>query len=162
MIRAAKSNDAKAISDVYNYYIANTMVTFEEEATSSADICLRIDEINSVELPWLVYEQGDTVIGFAYASKWKGRSAYRYSVEVTVYLAHDAAACGIGTQLYTELFKQLRAKSVRVVLGGISLPNEASIALHEKFDMKKVAHFEKVGFKFGEWVDVAYWQGIFN
>ena len=162
MIRSAKPSDAQAISSIYNYYVANTVVTFEEEPTSSDDMRARINDVKNAELPWLVYEQDQMVVGFAYASKWKTRSAYRYSVEVTVYLANEVTARGIGSQLYTELFKQLRAKSVRVVLGGISLPNEASIALHEKFDMKKVAHFEKVGYKFDEWVDVAYWQGTLS
>lgn len=162
MIRAVRASDAEVISGIYNYYISNTVVTFEEDLTSADEMRSRISEIENAELPWLVYQEGESVIGFAYASKWKGRCAYRYSVEVTVYLAHDVTARGIGSQLYTELFEQLKVKSVHVVLGGISLPNEASIALHEKFGMKKAAHFEEVGFKFGEWVDVAYWQGTLS
>ena len=95
-------------------------------------------------------------------SVWEGRCAYRYAVEVTVYLSPNAVSQGLGSRLYTELFAQLRAKSMHVAMGGIALPNPASIALHEKFGMKKVAHFEQVGFKFDQWVDVGYWQIIFK
>jgi L-amino acid N-acyltransferase YncA len=119
----------------------------------------RITEVTDAELPWLVAEQNHVIVGFAYASKWKGRCAYRYSAEVTIYLSHSMTSKGIGSALYSELFLRLRENSTHVVLGGISLPNDASIALHEKFGMSKVAHFDEVGFKFGNWVDVAYWQG---
>ncbi len=159
MIRMANTNDAKALSEIYNYYVLNTVVTFEEEPVTSLEMAQRVDETFAAELPWLVALDDDTVIGFAYASKWKGRCAYRHSVEVTVYLSHSMTAKGIGSELYTRLFNLLKQKSVHVVLGGISLPNEASIALHEKFGMTKAAHFEEVGYKFDKWVDVAYWQG---
>ena len=124
-----------------------------------SEMLQRLSDNLDADLPWLVAEQGQEVVGFAYASKWKGRTAYRYSVEVTVYLSHLMTSKGFGSALYTKLFDILRGKSIHVVLGGISLPNEASIALHEKFGMTKVAHFEEVGHKFGHWVDVAYWQG---
>lgn len=159
MIRYAKSSDAGALSDIYNYYILNTVVTFEETPITALDMSSRIAEVTDAGLPWLVAEQGHGIVGFAYASKWKGRCAYRHSVEVTVYLSHSMTAKGLGSALYTELFQILRENSIHVVLGGISLPNDASIALHEKFGMSKAAHFDEVGFKFGNWVDVAYWQG---
>ena len=159
MIRAVELSDANALCEIYNHYIANTVVTFEEEPVVVADMAQRISDIVGADLPWLVAQDGEQVIGFAYASKWKGRCAYRHSVEVTVYLSHSMTSKGIGSALYTQLFDSLRSKSIHVVLGGISLPNEASIALHEKFGMKKVAHFDEVGYKFGNWVDVAYWQG---
>lgn len=159
MIRAAKLTDAVDLADIYNYYVLNTVVTFEEQAVSHEGMAQRLAENIDAELPWLVAEHNQDVVGFAYASKWKGRCAYRYSVEVTVYLRHSMISNGIGSALYTKLFDILREKSVHVVLGGISLPNDASIALHEKFGMTKVAHFEEVGNKFGNWVDVAYWQG---
>ena len=162
MIREAQISDAEAIAGIYNYYVANTVVTFEEQAVGTEEMRSRIEGVGSAELPWLVYQQGNDILGYAYASQWKGRSAYRYSVEVTVYLAPNATGQGIGSELYDALFKSLRTTSVHVVLGGISLPNDASIALHEKFDMKKVAHFERVGYKFDQWVDVAYWQGTLS
>lgn len=96
------------------------------------------------------------MIGYAYASKWKGRCAYRYSVEVSVYLHAEQSGQGMGTALYSALFKQLSELGYHVAIGGIALPNAASVALHEKFGMKKVAHFKEIGFKFGQWVDVGY------
>jgi len=159
MIRDAKLCDAAALTDIYNYYILNTVVTFEEQPITALEMSNRITEVTDAELPWLVAEQNHMIVGFAYASKWKGRCAYRYSAEVTIYLSHSMTSNGIGSALYSELFLRLRANSIHVVLGGISLPNDASIALHEKFGMSKAAHFDEVGFKFGNWVDVAYWQG---
>jgi L-amino acid N-acyltransferase YncA len=159
MIREAKLCDAAALTDIYNYYILNTIVTFEEQSITALDMSNRITEVTDAELPWLVAEQNHEIVAFAYASKWKGRFAYRYSAEVTIYLSHSMTSKGVGSALYSELFLRLRGSSIHVVLGGISLPNDASIALHEKFGMSKAAHFDEVGFKFGNWVDVAYWQG---
>jgi len=159
MIRAAELSDAETLSEIYNHYILNTHVTFEEDAIDVDEMRSRLSETWSVGLPWLVAEESGKVEGFAYASKWKSRCAYRYSAEVTVYLSHLSLAKGIGTALYSQLFERLRDKSIHVVLAGISLPNDLSIALHEKIGMKKAAHFDEVGYKFGEWVDVAYWQG---
>ena len=159
MIRQATPNDATALSEIYNHYVLNTVVTFEEQAVSPSEMLQRVQGTQDDGLPWLVAEQDQNVVGFAYASKWKTRSAYRHTVEVTVYLSDSMTTKGIGSELYTALFNVLKEQSVHVVLGGISLPNQASIALHEKFGMAKVAHFEQVGYKFDRWVDVAYWQG---
>jgi len=158
MIRAATESDAQAIADIYNYYIKNTVVTFEEQAISKNDILERMEKITGANLPWLVAEDGGVVIGYAYAGKWNVRSAYRDTVESTVYLSHSSVAKGWGTRLYQALFDTLRDKSIHTIIGGITLPNPASIALHEKFGMKKVAHFQEVGYKFGQWLDVGYWQ----
>ena len=98
------------------------------------------------------------VVGYVSAAKWKGRSAYRFSVESTIYLDHRSTGQGIGTKLYGQLFSILRSRSIHVVIGGIALPNAASVALHERLGFTKVAHFAEVGFKFGRWVDVGYWQ----
>lgn len=162
MIRDAISTDALAIAEIYNHYIRNTIVTFEEKDVSESDINSRILEIVEAGLPWLVVEENAEILGYAYGSKWSGRCAYRYSVEITVYLSPSAVSKGLGTQLYNELFSRLKEKSIHIVIGGISLPNAASIALHEKFGMEKVAHFKEVGFKFGEWIDVGYWQGTLH
>jgi phosphinothricin acetyltransferase len=157
-IRAAAPADAAAIAAVYNHYIAQTVVTFEEELVSPAEIARRIEDVRSASLPWLVAEQAGRLAGYAYATKWRPRSAYRFSAEVTVYLAPADAGRGIGSKLYAELFPMLRARGIHAVMGGIALPNEASVALHEKFGMRKVAHFSEVGFKLDRWVDVGYWQ----
>ena len=163
MIRPAGPGDAGAVAHIYNYYIANTVVTFEEGAVSPRDMRGRIATSITSDLPWLVAEDdaGD-VVGYAYASQWQGRCAYRFAVEVTVYLSDAATSRGWGSRLYDALFSDLRNKSMHVVIGGIALPNPASVALHEKFGMEKVAHFREVGFKFGHWVDVGYWQGMLN
>ena len=162
MIRSVKQSDADVIVEIYNHYVANTVVTFEDKAVSSAEMRDRITETLSADLPWFVAEQAGSVIGYAFASKWKGRCAYRFAVEVTVYLSPSSVAKGVGSALYEVLLTHLRGNSIHVAMGGIALPNPASIALHEKFGMKKVAHFEEVGFKFNKWVDVGYWQITFD
>ena len=118
----------------------------------------RVAETRNVALPWLVAEASDQVVGYAYASKWRGRYAYRFSVESTVYLDKTSTGKGIGSLLYAELISNIRASCIHVVVGGIALPNEKSVALHERLGFKKVAHFEQVGFKQDRWVDVGYWQ----
>lgn len=160
MIRPVEDADAGSIASIYNHYIANTTISFEEEAVSVEQMVERIREVRAASLPWFVVAEADQVIGWAYASKWKARSAYRFSVEVSVYLRDGAGTRGLGSQLYEALFRALKERGVHLAIGGIALPNEASIALHEKFGMKKVAHFEEVGFKFGKWVDVGYWQVV--
>ncbi len=160
MIRPATKADAEAIARIYNHYILNTAITFEEAAVSTEDIVGRIAEVESNSLPWLVLEQDGQVVAYAYASKWKGRCAYRYSVESSIYVAQGFGGRGFGTQLYEVLLAQLKDKGIHVVIGGIALPNPSSIALHEKFGMTKVAHFKEVGYKFGQWLDVGYWEGL--
>ncbi|MCL1090287.1 N-acetyltransferase family protein [Shewanella profunda] len=162
MIRQVKKEDAYNIAKIYNYYIENTSVTFELKPVSTPEMEQRIEDACNSELPWLVAENNGHIIGYCYASKWKGRCAYRYSVEVTVYLDFSITSQGWGTMLYEQLLTQLKSLQVHAVIGGIALPNEASVALHEKFGMKKVAHFKEVGRKFENWVDVGYWQCILN
>lgn len=157
-IRSAVHSDSEAIARIYNHFVNETTATFEEEPVGSEEIARRIREVESASLPWLVAEEGGQVIGYAYATRWKARSAYRFSVEVSVYLAPGHDRRGVGSELYGELFRILQTRDIHAVIGGIALPNEASVALHEKFGMRKVAHFEEVGFKFGRWIDVGYWQ----
>jgi phosphinothricin acetyltransferase len=163
MIRDAREEDSQSISAIYNYYVLNTSITFEETPISAEIIKERILATRADGLPWIVIEneKGD-VTGYAYASKWKGRCAYKYSVEITVYLHPDQGGKGLGTKLYEKLFALLKEKGFHVVIGGITLPNPASIALHEKFGLTKAGHFKEVGFKFGKWTDVGYWQGIIS
>lgn len=158
VIREAASSDAAGIVAIYDYYVAQTVVTFEEEAVPAADMARRIEAVRAASLPWLVAKEADGVVGYAYAARWRERSAYRFSVEVSVYLHPDALGRGLGTSLYARLFALLEAGGVHAAIGGISLPNAASVALHEKFGMRQVAHFPEVGFKFERWVDVGYWQ----
>jgi phosphinothricin acetyltransferase len=109
-------------------------------------------------LPWLVAEAGRVVVGYAYATPWRTRSAYRFAVESTVYLSPDHTRQGLGSQLYRELIGELRARKLHTALGIIALPNPASIAVHEKMGFERVAELKQVGWKFNRWVDVGYWQ----
>ena len=158
LVRSATSSDAAAMARIYNHYVAATIVTFEEVAVTADDFERRLHDVLSASLPWLVAEQGSDIVGYACASNWKRRYGYRFSVEVTVYLDPMSARRGIGTQLYTQLLAALKAAGIRVAIGGIALPNDASVLLHEKFGFEKVAHFKEVGIKFGQWIDVGYWQ----
>jgi phosphinothricin acetyltransferase len=157
-LRPVMPADAADIARIYNHYVLNTTVTFEEAVVSAEEMAGRMDELAAESLPWLVAEAAGAIIGYAYAGKWKGRCAYRYSAESTVYLDHQHTGRGAGTLLYTQLLNMLRDRKLHAVMGGIALPNDASIALHEKLGFTKVAHFPEVGFKFDGWIDVAYWQ----
>lgn len=157
-IRPASADDGAALARIYETYVRGTTVTFEEEPVAPEEMARRIREVAAAGLPWLVAEEEGRVVGYAYAAPWKSRSAYRFSVEITVYLEPDRARRGWGTRLYEELFVLLRERGVHAVMGGIALPNDASVALHEKLGMTKVAHFREVGFKHGRWIDVGYWQ----
>lgn len=157
MIRLATIADASAIVAIYNHYVASTTITFEEDAVTQGQMASRIESV-SAQLPWYVYERDGKVIGYAYATPWRARSAYRFSVESTVYIASGHARQGIGKQLYTVLIDALRSREIQVVLGGIAQPNQASVALHESLGFEKVAHFKRVGRKFEQWIDVGYWE----
>jgi len=161
-IRSAMPTDAHPIAEIYNHYVLNTVVSFEEQAVSTAEMKTRVEEIAAAQLPWLVAEIAGKVIGFAYASKWKGRCAYRKSVETTIYLRADNCERGTGTQLYQALIERVRELGYHTAIGGIALPNQRSVSLHEKLRFRKVAHFEQVGYKQDRWVDVAYWQLMFQ
>jgi len=159
MIRPATIEDAQAICAIYNHYVLNTVVTFEEEAVTLSDMTARIAEVTR-SLPWYVWEEAGVVAGYAYASRWKSRCSYRYSVETTVYLKAGMPGRGVGSQLYGHLLGDLRGRGLHAAIGGVALPNPASEALHEKFGFRKVAHFAQVGWKFEKWIDVGYWELI--
>ena len=118
----------------------------------------RITAVHAAGLPWLVAEQAGTVHAYAYASPWKARSAYRHTLEVTVYVALGRERRGLGRALYGELERRLVAAGTHVLLGGIALPNDASVALHERLGFVQVGRLREVGLKFGRWIDVGYWQ----
>lgn len=158
IIRPVQSPDAVAIAELYNHYIAETIVTFEETPVATAEIAKRVEEIRAAELPWLIAEESSQLFGYAYASPWRVRRAYRFAVEVTVYVAPGHARRGIASKLYSQLLPILQSKGFHCAMGGIALPNDASVALHEKFGFHKAAHFKEAGFKFNRWIDVGYWQ----
>lgn len=158
-IRSCELKDVGRICEIYNHYIKNTVITFEEEPLTSSEMETRIENYTKM-YPWLVCEVEGNVVGYAYASKWKERSAYKNTTEVTVYLDPIESKKGYGKALYAALLAKLENLGCHVVLGCIALPNEASQKLHESFGFSKVAHFTEVGRKFGEWVDVGYWQRV--
>lgn len=159
-IRSATAEDAAQVAEIYNHFVLTSTITFEEEPVPVAEMAQRIGEILAISLPWLVAMRGSQVAGFAYAHRWKARAAYRYSTEVTVYVRDGLGGSGIGSRLYARLFALLKAAGTHVVIGGVALPNEVSLRLHQKFGFEQVAHFKQVGFKFDRWIDVTYWQLI--
>lgn len=161
MLRNAVIDDALEICKIYNYYIENTIISFEEVPVSVEEMKNRIREVTE-KYPWLVCEKNGSIAGYAYASKWKDRTAYRYSAESSIYLAQDAVGQGIGNKLYKALISRISGMSIHSVIGGIALPNPASVALHEKLGFKKVACFKEIGRKFSQWIDVGYWELIID
>lgn len=159
MVRNATIEDVPEICDIYNYYILNSHATFETEPISTSEMQQRINRVaEEFALPWLVYESEKIIQGYAYATQWKARAAYAQTAETTVYLHRDHFGKGLGTKLYQALLDELKRLNYHSILGGIALPNDGSIALHEKMGYRKVGHLKEVGFKFDRWVDVAYWQ----
>lgn len=157
MIRPATPDDAGAIAAIYNHYIATTTISFEEQPVTPAAMAQRIGDIAAV-LPWLVYEVDGRLRGYAYASRWRARSAYRFAAETSVYVEQGQGGQGIGSALYRALLADLRRREIHMAIGGIAQPNPASVALHESLGFKKVAHFSEVGRKFDRWIDVGYWE----
>jgi phosphinothricin acetyltransferase len=157
-IRPATSADAARICSIYNHYVTTTTVSFEEDAVGEPEMAQRIADCAAAGLPWLVLEVDGALAGYAYATKWRVRPAYRYSVESSVYLDRAFSGRGLGRMLYGALLDALRGRELHLVIGGIALPNDASAGLHEALGFRKVAHFSEVGKKFGRWVDVGYWE----
>jgi phosphinothricin acetyltransferase len=159
MIRTAQATDTDAIAGIYNHYVTTTVISFEEQPVRAQDMAARIDAVLAAGLPWLVFEEpAHGVVGYAYASKWKERAAYRHAVESSVYLHRAHTGKGVGRQLYGRLLELLGAAGLHTAIGGIALPNEASVRLHELLGFEPVARFREVGHKFGQWIDVGYWQ----
>lgn len=159
MIRSVEIRDAENICTIYNEYIQNTVISLEEDILSVDDVSSRIREVTR-KYPWLVYEEENSVIGYTYATQWRVRSGYRHSVETAIYVDSNHLSKGVGTVLLKALLSKLRDQSIHSVMAGIALPNPASISLYEKSGFEKVAHFREVGYKFNQWVDVAYWELI--
>ena len=157
MVREVRLTDAEDITLIYNYYIENTVITFEEEKVSVDEITKRIKEYTAL-YPWFVFEEDKKVIGYCYACPWKSRSAYRYSAETAIYVQENRHSKGIGTELYTHLLHELKKRGIHTLVAGITLPNEKSEKLHEKSGFTKAAHFKEIGNKFGAWLDVGYWE----
>jgi phosphinothricin acetyltransferase len=156
VIRLATPSDAEAITAIYNPYVAETIISFETAPVPVAEMAVRIQRTLEA-YPWYVREEDGAILGYSYASQWKSRHAYRFAVETTVYVAPDQYRKGIGSSLYQVLLPELRARGFHTALGGISLPNEASVALHERCGFRQAGQLPQVGWKCGRWVDVGYW-----
>ncbi len=138
-------------------YVLNTIVTFDIVSLSLETFTEKVVRINE-EYPFLVYVENNEILGYAYGGKWRPKPAYKQTVESTVYVKHGTHGKQIGTKLYKELLSILKKQNYHIVLGGLTLPNDASVRLHEKFGFEQVAHFKEVGKKFDTWLDVAFWQ----
>lgn len=156
-IRTVQASDAARLAEIYNYYIKETIITFELEPINAAEMETRIANISD-RFPYLILEEDGIVIGYAYCFPWKGREAYNRTVESAIYLDHEAVGKGHGKRLYSALIEEAKLRGYHSMIGGIALPNDVSIRLHESLGFKKAAHFEEMGFKFGKWIDTPYWQ----
>ncbi|MDR1058265.1 MAG: GNAT family N-acetyltransferase [Treponema sp.] len=160
MIRRVTIKDAAGIQEIYNYYVENTAITFEEKPAALGEMETRIRGIGE-KYPWFIREDdGDEVLGYAYANAWKERPSYRYSAELSIYVRNGHQGKGIGGELMTLLLEELRKTDIHALISGITLPNEQSVALHERFGFRNIACFREIGFKLGKWLDVGYWELI--
>lgn len=155
-IRPVTLQDAEAIRAIYSAYVP-TPITFEIEVPSIEEMRKRISEYTK-SYPWIVLEKNNVIVAYAYATNFKARAAYRWSVESSVYVDEKHTGHGYGKSLYSELMKLLKEIGVYNVIGGITLPNAASTGLHESMGFSFVGKFPEVGFKNGQWWDVGYWQ----
>jgi phosphinothricin acetyltransferase len=159
-LRAATKEDVKEITDIYNYYVINSVVTFDIEKTTEATWLDKLEYLNGLDLPFIVAQSasGD-VLGFAYVAPWRAKAAYRRTVENTIYLRPAAIGKRLGTKLLAELIVQSKAAGVREIVAVISDKGaDTSIALHEAFGFKKQGHLAKVGFKFNRWLGTVLLQ----
>lgn len=160
MIRKVEKKDIPSLTSIYNYYIRETVVTFDTQPVGEEEMEKQMRAITSA-YPYLVDEEEADVRGYCYVHPWKSRQAYRHTVECTIYLHPDWCGKGIGRQLLDTLLAQLKQSTdIRVVLSCITLPNEASVRLHERAGFRQVSCFREVGYKFNRWLDVGDWQII--
>jgi L-amino acid N-acyltransferase YncA len=156
-IRPAERADASAVAAIYAPIVRETAISFETDPPTPDIMADRI-ETALQRYPWLVATRDGDVIGYAYGSEHQQRAAYRWSVNVTVYVAANAHGQGVGRGLYATLIDILRAQGFRSAFAGIALPNAASVALHEAVGFEPLGVYRDVGFKFGAWHDVSYWR----
>jgi phosphinothricin acetyltransferase len=155
-IRLASADDAAAIASIYGPYCESTAVSFEYVAPPAAEMGNRIRSVTA-QFPWLVLVDAGGIAGYAYASRHRDRAAYGWSVDTAVYVSPKYRRRGVGRALYTTLFALLRLQGYFKAYAGITMPNAASIALHEAVGFKLVGVYERVGYKLGAWHDVAWY-----
>ncbi|THU04592.1 N-acetyltransferase [Lampropedia puyangensis] len=160
-IRPYQMGDEVAISRIYNHYILHSSATFEVEPLSAGQMQERIEKYTK-SYPWLVYLLDEQIVGYCYASQYHSRDAFRHTVEPSVYVHQDFHGRGIGHALYAELLSQLAHTDCHTIISAIALPNAGSVRLHEAFGFTQVGHLAQVGHKFGQWIDLGYWQKTLN
>ncbi|HXS50911.1 MAG TPA: arsinothricin resistance N-acetyltransferase ArsN1 family B [Usitatibacter sp.] len=156
-IRLVRREDAREIQAIYAPYVRDTVVSFEMEPPSVDEMARRIESILPW-FPWLVWVEEGRVAGYAYASRHKERLAYQWSADVSAYVQRDFHRRGIGGALYRELLGLVRRQGFFNAYGGITLPNAASVALHESAGFEPLCVYRGVGFKMGRWRDVGWWH----
>jgi L-amino acid N-acyltransferase YncA len=156
-IRRITENDAQAVLDIYRHYVLNTIISFEYEVPTLEEYLERI-RTNTADYPWLVCSTGNKIIGYAYASKHRYRTAYQWSPESTIYLTPEFHHRGIARVLYETLFSLLKLQGHFNVFAGVALPNEKSVRFHMALGFKEIGIFKKVGYKFGNWHDTHWFQ----
>ena len=156
-LRAATPDDAAAMAEIYATYVTGSAVSFETEAPDAAAMRGRIEASGDL-YPWLVGEADGTILGYAYAAPFRTRPAYRFTVETTIYLRPEAAGRGLGARLYEPLLAILEAQGFTQAIAAITLPNEASVRLHERLGYAAAGIYRQVGWKLDAWHDVGLWQ----
>jgi len=157
ILRAATPDDAASLSDLYVPYVVGSAVSFEVEPPDAQEMRRRIESGGDL-YPWIVAEAEGAVLGYAYAGAFRPRAAYRFAVETTVYARREAHGLGLGTRLYEALLSVVAAQGFTQAIGAITLPNAASVALHEKLGFRHAGTYSHVGWKLGRWHDVGLWQ----
>jgi phosphinothricin acetyltransferase len=157
MIRLVTPEDAEALSAIYNYYVLNTIVTFEEIPLSAAEMRERIKSVVK-DFPWYVYEENGEISGYAFLHYYHTRSAYRFTVEDSIYVKNSRRQNGIGTQLLERLIQDAKRLGKHSIMAILGIPNDASEALHRKYGFQKMADMDELGFKFGAWASVGFWK----
>ena len=158
LIRLARATDAAGIASIYRHYVDHTRISFEEQAPDPQEMARRLSGDRPGYHPWLVAEDDGRLLGYAASSPFRTRPAYRWTVETGIYLAPDATGRGLGRQLLTPLLGMLERQGYVAAIGAIALPNDASVALHEKLGFAHTGTYRGVGFKLGEWLDVGLWE----
>lgn len=153
-IREATTDDLPAIRAIYAPYVTETAVSFEETVPDLETLAARLQAAHV----YLVAQDDSGVLGYAYASEHRSRAAYRFSCDVSVYVRANAQRMGIGRTLYGELLPRVKALGFHNAYGGVNLPNPSSVALHESFGFRHLGTYREVGFKFGKWHDVGWWE----
>lgn len=156
-VRHARADDGPALAAIYTPFVTDHAVSFEYEPPDGVAMGQRALAIDATHA-WLVAEHAGELLGYAYATSFRSRAAYRWTVEVSAYLRDSARGCGVGERLYRDLFSLLAARDYRQAIAAITLPNPASVRFHEHFGFTRVGVLQGVGHKFGQAHDVAYYQ----